>query len=256
MEEVWLYNYTWEEVAEKRESSNGVIILPIGSTEQHGFHLPLGNDTLLAISLAKAAAATAGVLVAPPLWFGWSPHHMVLPGTISIRAEVLTEVLYDIVKSLACHGWKGFVLVNGHRVVNIPWMQIAAERAQRELGVRVVLFDPAYMSKEIVDQLGFGPMAHAGEIETSHLWHCYPHLVKMDHVIDCKLPPQRLYHLDPRTPSDTLCYVPATVEHMKKVAEETGGTTGCPSKSCPEKGKKYHEYLVNRLVQVVEELKV
>lgn len=99
----------------------------------------------MAIALAEAASGKTGAVVAPPLWFGWSPHHMVLPGTITVRPEILAELVYDVMESLAKHGCRKFVLINGHRLVNIPWMQIACERARRLLGVQVALFDLAYM---------------------------------------------------------------------------------------------------------------
>jgi creatinine amidohydrolase len=101
--QVWIQNLTWEEVKQKTTESKGTIILPVGSTEQHGCHLPVGTDTMAANSVAEAAALKANILVAPPLWFGWSPHHLVLPGTITIRAEVLLEVVFDIIKSLYSH---------------------------------------------------------------------------------------------------------------------------------------------------------
>ncbi len=142
---LWLQNLKWTDVQEYLKKDDRIII-PWGSTEQHGRFAPLGTDTYSAIAIAEDASAQTGVLIAPPTWYGWSPHHLVAPGTVSVRPEVLAEMLYDIIKSLAKHGFKKFVVVNGHRIVNVPWMQIAAERAQRELGVRVVIFDPAYMT--------------------------------------------------------------------------------------------------------------
>ncbi|MBT5973710.1 MAG: creatininase family protein, partial [Desulfobacula sp.] len=134
---------TWEEIKIKKDESFKTIILPFGSTEQHGPHLPLGTDTMVAMTLAEDAAIKANVPVAPPLWFGWSPHHMILPGTITIRPEILAEMAFDIISSLHQHGFDKFVLINGHRIVNIAWMQIAGERAKRELGIKLVIFDPA-----------------------------------------------------------------------------------------------------------------
>ncbi len=144
---IWLQDLTWEEIRDYIETGGRTILLPFGSTEQHGPHLPVGTDTLVAITLAEDAAARAGILAAPPLWFGWSPHHMVLPGTITIRPELLAEFAFDMVASLHHHGFDNFVFINGHRIVNITWMQIAGEKAKRELGVNLVIFDPAYMSK-------------------------------------------------------------------------------------------------------------
>lgn len=80
--------------------SKGVAIVPIGSVEQHSYHLPLGTDTYVAMTIAEEAAEKTGAVLTPPVWFGWSPHHMVLPGTVTIRPEVLSELTYDIIESL------------------------------------------------------------------------------------------------------------------------------------------------------------
>lgn len=251
---VWLQELKWTDVRDYLKGDDR-IVMPVGSTEQHGPWLPLGTDTLSAISLAEDAAGKTGVLAAPPVWTGWTPHHLALPGTISIRAEVLIELLSDAVKSLAGHGFGSFVLLNGHRIVNLPWMQIAAERARRELGVRAVLFDPAYMSREIVDRLGFGPVGHAEEIEGSQMLFRYPELVDQGAARDYLPPEPDLYHIDPRHPGDTLCYVPGTAEATRKIAEQAGGAVGRPSQASAEKGRAYHQHLVSRLVQVIESLK-
>jgi creatinine amidohydrolase len=251
----WLQEKSWPQVAKYLESDNR-ILLPVGSTEQHGIFSPLGTDTYVALTLAEEASDRTGVLSAPALWFGWSPHHLVRPGTISIRAEVLIEVLSDLIKSLAEHGFTRFCVVNGHRIVNIPWMQIAAERAQREFKVKIVLFDPAYMSKEIHPRLGFGPIGHAEDIETSHMLHRYPHFIDLGKAGD-NPPQERLhYHLDPNDPRDTLCYVPATREDLAKTLAGTGDCVGgTPTRSSAEKGKAYHDHLVARLIEVLDWLK-
>ena len=249
---VRLENMTWEEVREMVVQSNRTILLPFGSTEQHGPHLPVGTDTMVAMTLAEDAGKKTGVPVAPPLWFGWSPHHMVLPGTITIRPEVLSEVAFDVMASLKHHGFKHFVLVNGHRIVNITWLQIAGEKAKRELGVNVVIFDPAYMSKSIIQSLGWGGVGHAEEIETSHMMHRHPDLVKLDRAVDNPHPERDLYSVDPSFNGDTLCYVPSSEAEMKQFTSDSGGTAGEPSKATAEGGKIYHDHLVARLVEVVQ----
>lgn len=251
---VWLQENSWEELDEIRKAANNVAIIPVGSTEQHGRHLPLGTDTMVAMTLAEDAAQQTKTVVAPPLWFGWSPHHMALPGTITFRSEVLIEVLYDIISSLQVHGFEKFVVINGHRIVNISWMQLAAEKAQRQLGVKVVLFDPAFMSKDIVKELEFGPVGHSEEIETSHMLYRHPELVDMNKAVDNPVIPHPLYSVDPSFSGDTLCYVPSTVKDMKKSIDAAGGTTGTPSKSSAEKGERYHKHLVNHLIQVITQL--
>ena len=165
-------------------------------------------------------------------------------------------MLYDTIQSLALHNFTQFLIINGHRIVNISWMQIAAERAQRELKVKVVIFDPAYMSKEIVKSLGLGPIGHAEDIEISQMRHLHPDLVHMEQAADNPHQETHLYHLDPQDSRDTLCYVPATKEDLQAAYEKTGDTIGGrPSRSSPEKGRAYHQHLVDRLVEVLEQLK-
>ncbi len=133
MEKLYLYEWTWQEVKKylKRDS---VIIVPFGSTEQHGLHLPLGNDALVAIRLAEDAARLTKTIVAPPCWYGWSPHHMAYPGTISLSPETLTKILYEVLRSLIYHGFKRLIVINGHRMANLPPLQIAASRIRNETG--------------------------------------------------------------------------------------------------------------------------
>ena len=252
---IWLQDMTWEEVQETIETSSKTILLPFGSTEQHGPHLPCGTDTMVAMTLAQDAASKTGVPVAPPLWFGWSPHHMILPGTITIRPDILAEMAFDIISSLHHHGFEKFVLINGHRIVNITWLQIAGERAKRELGVKISIFDPAYMSKTLTGTLGWGAVGHAEEIEGSHMMYRYPDLVKMDRAIDNPHPKADLYSVDPSYRDDTLCYVPSSPGEMKRLTLKSKGTTGEPSKATVEGGKIYHDHLVSRLVQVITQLK-
>ena len=250
----WIQENKWQDMERLIKESKGVAIIPIGSVEQHGYHLPLGTDTYVAITLAEAAAKEVDVILIPPMWCGWSPHHMVLPGTITIRPEILVEYLYDMIESLSQHGIKKYVLINGHRIVNIIWMQLAAQKAQSKLGVDIKIFDPAYMSKDIVRELEFGSVGHADEIETSHMLYAYGQLVDMQKAQDNPIVPAELYSVDPSYPHDTLSYVPSTLDVAKKHAEEAGGATGEPTKGTKEKGKIYHEHLVKNLVRVVESL--
>jgi creatinine amidohydrolase len=112
------------------------------------------------------------------------------------------------------------------------------------------------MSKDIVEELGFGPVGHAEEVETSHMLYRYENLVQMDKAVDNPIEPKDLYSVDPAYSHDTLCYVPSSIKHAKKNAEKSGGVTGEPTKSSKDKGKIYHEHLVKNLVRVINELKI
>ena len=251
---VWLQYKSWEEAKEAFDRSKGVAIVPVGSVEQHSYHLPVGTDTFVAMTVAQDAAEKTGAVLVPPVWYGWSPHHMVLPGTLTVRPEVLSELVYDIIRSLAAHGAKKIILLNGHRIVNVVWMQICAQKAQTDLGVQVKIFDPAYMSKDIVKELGFGPVGHAEEVETSHMMSQYPDLVHLEKAVDNPIGDTPLYSVDPTYEHDTLCYVPSTIKHARHAAEVSGGCTGEPTKSDAVKGRIYHQHLVDNLVRVIESL--
>lgn len=255
MKSVWLNDLTWEEFEKNRKISNGPILIPVGSVEQHGYHLPLGTDSLVAIHLAEDAANQTSAIVTPPIWFGWSPHHMALPGTITIEPETLIKLLYDVVDSLRDHGITNFIIINGHRFVNIPWMQIAAEKLQRELDVKIAIFDPAYMSKEIMEKLEFGEAGHGEEIETSHMLHLKPNLVQMEKAVDYLPPKNKLYNLDLKDMEDTLCFIPSTRKDIERLAKRTGGSEGQPKLATAEKGKILHEHLVKRLIEVIHEFR-
>src|SRR5215471_528071 len=91
-----------------------LVILPVGSTEQHGPHLPLDTDIVNAFEIAKAAAAWVGALVAPPLYYGISPHWMGFPGTMSLDESTFVAAVTQLCNSLTKHGFRKIVVLNGH----------------------------------------------------------------------------------------------------------------------------------------------
>jgi creatinine amidohydrolase len=134
----------WEEVRDHLQKDD-VIIIPVGSTEQHGPQLPLGTDSMVAIALAEDAAREAGALVATPIWFGWNPHHMAYPGTITLHPETLIELVTDMCQSLIYHSFRRIIILNDHRVANMVPLTIASTRLRERTGTCVAVADPFFI---------------------------------------------------------------------------------------------------------------
>src|SRR3954447_26999723 len=95
----------------------GLVTRPPGAVEQHGPHLPLDTDSFSAFAIAVRAAALVErfpALVLPPIWWGLSPYWMVFPGTLTLRPETLLDVIEDLSRSVAQHGFRKLVILNGH----------------------------------------------------------------------------------------------------------------------------------------------
>ena len=166
---VWLHELRWPEI-EAHLAIDDVILIPIGATEQHGRHLPLAVDTGWAVTTSQVAAKRAGALVAPPVHYGWSPHHMSYPGTVTLAADTLKRVAVDIALSLIHHGFCRLIFVNGNRIANLQPLEIAAVELINRTGAQVIVADAGLIARHAVKALCEAPdggLEHAGEAETS-----------------------------------------------------------------------------------------
>ncbi|MFF9481924.1 creatininase family protein [Streptomyces sp. NPDC014733] len=167
-----------------------VALLPVGSFEQHGPHLPLTTDTVIACTVAQELAAAHPVRLLPPLAFSCSQEHAAWPGTVSLSATTLYAVVRDIARSLAAAGARGLVLVNGH---GGNYVLRNAVQESAGCGLPMALFPGsadwgAATAHAGVETSGHSDM-HAGELETSILLHARPELVRpgyedADHLAD------------------------------------------------------------------------
>jgi creatinine amidohydrolase len=208
---------------------------------------------MCAIGIAEDVAQRTGAIVTPPLWFGWSPHHMAYPGTISLRPEVVADVLVDVGKSLNVHGFRKQVWICGHRVANLPPMQIAAWKVREETSgqAHVVVVDPWYMSKTARESLGIFDIGHADEHETSMMLYKFPKLVQMNRAVKDLRETRKFSRED----DDHTTFVPGIPADLKRRTARSGGALGDATLATREKGRKLHTALVNNIVEIVQGLK-
>ena len=113
LEAIRLQLRTWPDVEHYLQQCRGVIV-PLGSTEQHGPTGAIGTDALTAEAVALEVGRRLGVLVTPAQAYGMAEHHLGFPGTVSLQPATLLAVLHDVVLSLARHGFERIVVINGH----------------------------------------------------------------------------------------------------------------------------------------------
>ena len=250
---VWLNELTWEDVAEYLKKED-IIIFPIGSTEQHGPAGPLGLDTYVAISLAEDVARKTGVLCTPPLWFGDSSHHLGFAGTISLRTETLIAVVRDTAFSLAKHGFRGILIINGHKGANLPAL-LTATRELREYHMADVFFaviDPMKIGRGI-SHIKEAKEHHCGELEISEVWYKYPHLIKTDRLTkeapDLRQCFSPFFQDDLFGGGDDIIDIPWTSQEQREFAPS--GSLSVSAKASPEKGQRYHDYMVERIAEFI-----
>jgi len=225
------------------EFENGIkttrtILLPFGSVEEHGYHLPLSTDTIQAYEVGKAAAKISPLFIAPPVHYGCCRSTSCHPGTISISTNTLQNLMKDIVRSLYSHGLRNFIILTGHAggthkmaLINAG-EDLVAELLDIKLAV-LTEYELAYSEgREIIETDGD---AHAGEIETSRIMHLYPDLVKGAG--------QREF------PS----FPPGIIVRNKRKFW-TNGVWGDPTKATPEKGRRINDLVVRKLVEFIDTL--
>jgi creatinine amidohydrolase len=183
MQGVRLAELTWEQAAEARERYP-VAVLPIGAgAKEHGPHLPCGTDLMVVEELARRVVLATPVILLPALAYGFFPAFVDWPGSVSIRPEYFAGMVADIIRSLARHGTKKFLLLDGG-VSTQPPLRTLSYELHNELGVRVAVTNIVALGYEarraVAEQESGG---HADEIETSCMLVIRPDLVKMDRAV-------------------------------------------------------------------------
>ena len=157
---------------------NPLVILPAGSVEQHGPHLPAGTDIFAARAIALAVAERMDALVLPDGALGVTPFHMAFESTLTLTPETFQNVVLETCSSAAKHGAKRLLLLNWHEG-NIAPLALAAERLHREHGMIVLTVQACYVAEEMFSTQ-YGGLTHGGEIEALAVLWFNPNLVHLE----------------------------------------------------------------------------
>ena len=239
---------SWPEIKELIKALD-VALLPVGSIEQHGPHLPVDTDAFDARYLADRVASACSApkpFVLPLIAYGVSYHHDDFPGTLTISNEALSRMVYDIGMSAAKNGIRKLVIINGHGG-NAPALNYAAQMINRDARIFVCV-DTGETSDVDIDALIETPNdVHAGEMETSTSMAIRPHLVKTDQLKK-SIPEFSSRYLNFSSKRSASWY-----GYTHKIS--TSGVMGNPKKASAEKGVKIWEIMIAHLVGLVEDLK-
>ena len=250
---------TWPDIDDAVELGK-VCILPCGSVEQHAPHLPLDTDIVCPTEIAREAGRRTPekLLVLPPIAYGYTGHVMDFPGTINTHFEHFIHQVLDVTKSLAYHGFKKLVLLNGHGS-NMPNLDLVARRTNLETDAECVLI--AWWNLLTVDkaflprwrQSAFpGGCAHACELETSLYLHLDPDNVRRDRIqsetsrINAEQSPFNWVDLFGAGPAPLVSWTSSYTER---------GAVGEAALATPEKGREAFEEAVTQLLRFVEYFK-
>lgn len=245
---------TWQEINEA-VALKKVVVLPVGATEQHGPHLPLETDTkqVREIALEAARRSPEDMLVMPEVAYGYTHHVMDFPGTVNIEPETFMRLLIDIGRSVAYHGFKRIVMINGHGS-NAPLVEVAARQVSLQTDAACMSLGWWQLSASYWNSIRESPVggcAHACELETSLYWHLDPDGVRTDRIEGYIPTYMRFPGADKWHYRDTsLGSGPAGIMDWTSSFSETG-SNGLPKYATREKGRLVYEHIVGQLIELV-----
>jgi creatinine amidohydrolase len=231
-------------------AAGAAAIIPLGSIEEHGPHAPMG-DYMVIDHIAKHTGEATNDLVAPTLTFGYSEYFRMYPGTITLRPEVLSGVVEDIIDCLLRHDVRRIAIFNGHHG-NLPILELLTRKIRRERGLSIPTISPLHfmLHPSIVTEVygeGFS-LGHGGEPMGSVMMVLAPGTVNMDRA--GAFGREKVLGL----PSDGLGAIDlngirvAMPLDMSDVTPETG-SMGDPAPATVERGTRLLEYAVERSIE-------
>ncbi len=245
---------SWPKVA-KAATEDRVCLIPVGTLEDHGPHLPIDADVRIASEICRRAAAeaTEEIILMPAIPHGYSPHHMDFPGPITIGWTTFTDYCKDVGISLARHGFKRMLFYNGHgsnqNLVEMAARLVMLEHPEVLAAAAFVLSSNESLAKIAeLRESERGGMAHACELETSIYLAIDPDAVDMDAAVD--------EHSYPEGPNAWMDWTDGSLKLMPWWSSfSRSGVQGDPTKATAEKGRAWLDAAVDEVLAYVREVR-
>ncbi len=242
----------WTQTAAQAEK---VVVVPIGSLEQHGHHLPMLTDSMIGAEIARRAEAELGdsALFTPLLWIGASDHHLGFAGTLSLSNDLYVSVLVDILENLIGAGYRKILLLNSHGGNITPGRMAMYDVQLRHLdlpGLWISLatwFTIAAEQIAAIDSLDQKAVTHACELETSMILHLRPELVAMLSATGTVIPFDSAFYV-PDFGAPSRVDVARSFDQLSAT-----GAFGHPELATAEKGAVLFDTAVREVVAFVRE---
>lgn len=246
---------SYPEIVETAAEDGSVLIVPVGSLEQHGYHLPVSTDTLLVEAVAHAGAEhvqeSLPVLVTPTIWSGRSPHHLPFGGTVSLDTTTLLDVLSEVAETAFENDFDALLFLNGHggnmSVIGDAVSGVGDDHPDREV-LGLTYF---HLANEIVAEVresDVGGISHGGEFETSLMLHLHPDLVNEDRVEGTRRD-EPYKHGRQDLFADGFLAVYRTFDEYSP-----SGAIGAPELASADKGRQFFDCLETELGELLREI--
>jgi creatinine amidohydrolase len=252
MYSVQLCSMTWEEIAEIDRAA--IIVIPFGAVEQHSSHLPLGTDSMIVEGIARRLEnqLPRTVCLLPTIYLGCSQHHMAFAGSLTAEIETFIDVGMQLAGSMAHHGFRRILLLNGHGG-NTTKISIICEKLRYRHGPEISAVGVTYwhlIREEIkaIRETPMGGMGHACELETSILLALSPDSVRSDRMQAGGLDRGTQFVSGDMFESGCV----SVTRPFDKLSPHGG--LGDPKTASAEKGERILRVIVSKLVQVVTEM--
>ena len=247
-----LHKMSWPEVAKAAETVE-LVLIPIGSTEQHGPNLGLGQDHVIANAYCERAAERLAprLLALPAIPWGISDHHMNFPGTMTLRPETFLDLLEDIIVSMRHHGFRRFLIVNGHggnQAHSCPSPCRTSASAWTSTSSAASATTPSATTPGSRPVAGEIPGGHACEMESSHDYYLAPDLIREETLSLGTLDEAFMAMLEPLT--DLELEWPNAFN-----AHAPSGAKGDARKGTREVGQSLIESSIDELAEILDHLR-